>query len=239
MLHPHGGLDADWTVLIYADRFTKPDRSYAELVVLEYVPGKAATAISDDWISVIAQEPYATPPSIVYPPRDPSLRILSPEGTPEREPIELVNISLPYIPRYLSIVEPYAMIVSDEGSGSRVHCVDIGGHEQWSTVVPFVVRQPPIDGSGGRVYLAGDGLAAIENGTVIWSQSATDTIRATAFSNGMLAVTQGNTFRIVSRGGMGALTHPSHFDEPITTPPAITHDGTVWMASEKSLYVAR
>jgi outer membrane protein assembly factor BamB len=167
------------------------------------------------------------------------LRILSSEGMGDFAPIELANVSLPYIPRYLSIVEPYAMIVSDEGSGSRLHCVDINGHEQWSTVVPFAVRQPPIDGSDGRVYLAGDGLAAIENGQVLWSKPATETIRATAFVDGTLAITQVNTFRIIKRDGPNILTYYSRFNEPITTPPAITHDGAVWMASEKSLYVAR
>jgi hypothetical protein len=241
---PHGP-NTDWTVRFYIDRFTRPDRSRAEYVAGNYVPGKAVAAISDDWISVIAQVLIVSLPALPPPPRDPTLRILSPEGPPMDPPpklltpIELVKVSLPYIPQYLSIVEPYAMIVSDEGSGSRVHCVDIGGHEQWSAVVPFAVRQPPIDGGNGRVYLAGEGLAAIENGTVIWSQPATETIRATAFVDGTLAVTQANTFRIIARDGTEVVTYSSHFDEPITSPPAITHDGTVLMASEKSLYVAR
>jgi hypothetical protein len=119
-----------------------------------------------------------------------------------------------------------------------VRRLDAGGRTLWSAEVPFEARQPPIDGDG-RIYVAGEGLAAVENGKVLWGGRSDVRVRATAFEDGTLAVAVGSKLRIVNRDGTIEQELATKDGEVLTTPPAIASDGAVWVASAKHLYVAR
>jgi hypothetical protein len=118
------------------------------------------------------------------------------------------------------------------------HVFDPAGHERWSVRVPFRVLEPPIQAGHDQLYLVGDGVAAVEHGTITWSGAPRRTY-GTAFEGGELAAAVGSELRIVAPGGAIKATFRVDQGETITAPPAIASDGGVWVATEKNLYVAR
>jgi hypothetical protein len=101
------------------------------------------------------------------------------------------------------------------------------------------VRQPAIDGGEGLVYLAGDGIAAVDKGAVVWSTRSSAAWSATAFGDGTLAVSAGDRLRIVGRDGAVKRELAAPDGAVFVTPPAVGADGAVWIASAAALYVAR
>jgi hypothetical protein len=148
--------------------------------------------------------------------------------------------------------EPYAVSVGDDGffvlakeisgpSGPAwsVRALDMEGRERWHTTVPFAGLQPPIAGGGGRVYVAGKGLAALEGGKLTWSVASPSAVRATAFADGTLALAVGASVRIVANDGRVKQEFRTAEGEEVTTPPAIGPDAAVWVASARHVYVLR
>ena len=78
----------------------------------------------------------------------------------------------------------------------------------------------------------------MQDGHVLWSQPRGARTLATAFEGGEVALTVGDTLRIVDRAGTvrQSFTAPG---ETFATPPAIAEDGSVWIATEKGIYAAR
>jgi len=112
--------------------------------------------------------------------------------------------------------------------------------ERWHTnELSWAVRQPPIEGGGNRIYLAGDGLAAIDGGSIVWEKQSDVPMFATAFSDGSLVVAQHARLLFIDRDGKerASLETPDH--ETLVTPPAPSSDGSIWVASAEHLYVAR
>ena len=105
--------------------------------------------------------------------------------------------------------------------------------------IPFDVKQPPVEGDGGVVYLAGDGLAAIQNGKMLWQHLSKKRMYATAFGNGWIAVSVGEELQIRRPDGAVDSTFTTELGEQLETPPAIAKDGTIWAASIKGLYSLR
>ena len=120
-----------------------------------------------------------------------------------------------------------------------VHHLDLQGKETWHAEVPFEILQPPIDGSDGRIYVMGMGAAAFQDGKLLFVTPSAVPMFGTAFQDGTLAVAVGQELRIVDRDGHVRQHFSTAEHEPITTPPAIGSDGSVWVASAKALYVAR
>jgi hypothetical protein len=89
------------------------------------------------------------------------------------------------------------------------------------------------------VYLAGNGLAAVEHGRIAWSATGTRRTVATAFADGSLAVGVGRDLRLVAPDGTIRQTLRVAEGETITAPPAIASDGAIWIATARGLYVAR
>jgi hypothetical protein len=222
---PHGG--GGWAVEIYGDRFASPDRSYAEPLFQATYPGRGVAAIADDWRTVVAME-------------DQVLRILAPSANPATQAaVELAHVPLPFVASTVSLAEGGIVLTSKEHEGAAIHFLDGRGTETWSARLSFLPEQPAIDAANGRIVLAGAGLGAVEKGHVLWSEASHTAIHATAFQDGTLAVTTGPELRIVDRDGSIRQSLRTSEDDVITTPPAIAHDGTVWVATQKALYVAR
>ena len=119
-----------------------------------------------------------------------------------------------------------------------LHVLGMNGAEQRHVSVPFEVLQPPIDGGDGRIYLAGTGFAAVQDGHVEWSQPRGARLLATAFSGGEVAMVTGGALRVVDRSGNVRQSF-SVPNETFATPPAIAEDGSVWVASQGGLFAAR
>ena len=121
---------------------------------------------------------------------------------------------------------------------TTLHLLSMSGAAVASVSVPFEVLEPPVDGGAGRIYLAGTGLAAVQDGHVLWSQPRGGRTLATAFAGGEVALAVGDTLRIVDRAGTvrQSFTAPG---ETFATPPAIAEDGSVWIATDKGIYAAR
>jgi len=99
--------------------------------------------------------------------------------------------------------------------------------------------EPPVDLGRGRVAVTGRGIAAMEDGRVMWSRTSASPVHATAFEDGTLAVAMGSELRVVDREGGVRLVLKTAEGETISTPPAVANSGAVWVATEKGLYVAR
>lgn len=138
---------------------------------------------------------------------------------------------------WLSLVGNQILIVLSTSSGSRMQAFAADTSPLYTLAVPFEVFQPPIAGNGKRFYVAGKGLAAIDNGKLTWSHASTETMYASAFADGSLAVATGKRLDFVKRDG--TVDQSFTAEEPLVAPPAIASDGSVWAASATALYVAR
>lgn len=105
--------------------------------------------------------------------------------------------------------------------------------------VPFEVLQPPIEGGAGRFYLVGCGLAALGARGIEWQMRSTSILLATSFVDGTLAISVGSELRIVTPEGHIRQSLQLPTESPITTPPAIGPDGTVYVATREQVYAAR
>jgi hypothetical protein len=136
----------------------------------------------------------------------------------------------------------YMLYVNPRGSAlqwkSGIVAVDSRGDDVWEVEVPFRVLSPALAGGRGTVVVVGEGVAALEGSKVLWSRPSAVPMQATAFSDGILAVTAGRDLWLIESDGRDRL-HLRTRDEPITTAPAIAADGSVWVATREALYVAR
>jgi hypothetical protein len=120
-----------------------------------------------------------------------------------------------------------------------VHHLGPDGRETWRHEIPFEVLQPPIDAGRGRIYLMGNGTAAIQDGKLLFATQYTTPMFGTAFEDGAMAISAGAELRIIGPDGRLQQTFTTAEHEPITTPPAIGSDGSVWVGTGKAVYVAR
>jgi len=179
------------------------------------------------------------------------LTVLLPEGTDQNEAVAALDVSIEANATDLSIVPPFVMVLYGGGdagvlarrrseafpSGSRLDALRGDGSLAWSVRVPFLARQPPIDGNG-RVYLVGLGVAAIDlEGKMLWLNPSPVPVRASAFADGTLALARGSELQIMAPDG--SVRQTLRAGEELTSFPAIGPDASVWVASAKTLYVAR
>ena len=129
------------------------------------------------------------------------------------------------------------MVIAPEGAGSKLMAFTGDTTPVFSASVPFETLQPAIAGRGKRVYLAGHGLAALDDGKVTWMQASEDPLYVSSFEDGSLAVATGQRLDFLKPDGTVAQTFNT--EEPLVAPPAIAGDGSVWAASAEALYIAR
>jgi hypothetical protein len=189
------------------------------------VPEKSMMRLaSDDWLS------------------SGRLVVLAAGGSPiSHRGISLVDAPIDFWPTFMSLVEPWYMLLethADTGT-TDVHAFDANAHEAWHVNVPFLARQPAVDGTIGRVYISGDGLAAVDNGVIAWEVLSREPSWATSYQDGTLAVTSGKNLTILRRDGMQAVVLSTKDGLTIQTPPAIAADGSVWFATDNAIHVAR
>jgi hypothetical protein len=149
-----------------------------------------------------------------------------------------ITVTLDAVATDLSVVEGGVALLSGPPEARTLHLLTAAGREAWRVAAPFAVAAPPIDAGKGRVYLAGAGLAAAEDGKILWSTPA-PRVFVTALADGRALAAVGAELRLVNRDGTiaGRLRAPG--GDELVTPPAVAADGTAWVASAKSLFFAR
>jgi hypothetical protein len=210
------------------------------------LPGLASELQWDDAFDGLGSGAIGADRRVAVAMQDGRFIVLSPDGElappgyrAARKSTHLVETKLPFAPYDVSVVPPgYALLARSDQSIS-LHVLGADGAERWSAPVSFTPTEPPIDGSDGRIYLVGNGFAAYENGKALWSSPASSAQYATAYADGTVALAAGAELRIVGRDGSIRQTFRTAQGEPITTPPAIADDGSVWVATASALYVAR
>lgn len=195
-------------------------------VWMDVVPGRGAAAIGDDDRVILATNLGRV---LVYAPDG---------GTGDLRGSPRSNLEIGEPLQFVSAMPAGCAVASTTTSSTHVHFVTERG-VAWSADVPFLAHQPPVDGSDGRIYVAGDGLAAIDRGSVKWSTPSLVTTRATAFGDGTLAVCRGPGLQIIARDGSPIQLLMTSDGAAIVTPPAIGPDGTIWVATATHLYVTR
>jgi hypothetical protein len=136
--------------------------------------------------------------------------------------------------KFRSTLDPETFSFSRTG----IVIIDAHGRIAWRAEVPFRVLAPPIDAGPGRVALVGEGLGMLENRSLKWAISSPIRLYATSFADGTLAVSAGLELWIVTPDGRKSATFRIPGEEPITTPPAIAADSSIWFATTTGLYVA-
>lgn len=252
-----------WTS-VFVERFLEPDQSYGSVLYILGYPSyrfalgidwpRSSSAIDAAFWGVVALRHGQL--HVL------SNQGLSPQNGPTVDHA----ISVGYHVADISIVPPGMVLVEEaapeparfdldlaaqEVPSTTVHYLTPQGTEQWKATVGFGLGQPPIDCGDGRICLAGFGLASVVNGKVEWSMKAPRLpsqkswptgylppapVRATAFEDGTLAVANHRALQILAKDGSIKQGFTVAEDELITTPPAISPDGRVWVATQQALY---
>lgn len=191
---------------------------------MDVIPGRGVAAIADDHVIVATAAGKVRSYASGGDAKDLC-------GTPRSE------ISIGEGADDVSITSAGTVVLSARGSATAARLVT--DQVVWSAEVAFVSRQPAIDGGEGRVYIAGDGLAAIDRGAVLWSTPSVVPTRATAFADGTLAVCRGPGLQIVARDGSVVQQLTTSDGSSIVTPPAMGPDGSIWISTSTHVCVAR
>lgn len=209
-------------------------------------PRRGTAAIADDGTVAIATEDHAL--HILAAPTDPACR----------DPEVVAQLELPYEPYGLSATDDGFLVCSAiDGDvtaavalrrrlGLRPHGIpaawrtevrslDRRGDTRWAAVLDMTVWQPPIDGGGDRVLLAGRGLACIEGGAVQWTRALGSELYATAFADGSAAVGVGAHVGVVDR--VGTMVQGFAIPEVVVTPPSIGRDGALAVGTQGRTYL--
>ncbi|KYF70870.1 hypothetical protein BE15_30660 [Sorangium cellulosum] len=259
-----GGVARSWKpvdahMLLASERFFLPERFSADLVWSEYLEGAGCGAIADDRRIAVAMRQgrflvfdgnRATPDQKGVKLVDAPLGFAAYDLAIVESGYALLSVGSP-MPADAPALTPLGSALAIAARRVElsptpaprwrtvVHHLDPRGHEIAQAEIPFEVLQPPIDAGAGRVFALGNGVAAFDGGRLLYAQPSPLPMLGTAFEDGSLALAIGPELRILTRDGAVQQTFTTAEREAITTPPAIGSDGSVWVGTEKALYVAR
>lgn len=164
-------------------------------------------------------------------PYDPKVPAVTPK------PKLMAERDIGLLPRWLSLAHQHILLVNGNGSSSRLKVLKSDTTPLYSVGVDFEVLQPAIAGAGSRVYLAGKGIAALDDNRVVWTLKSEQPLYVSTFVDGSLAIATGNRLELVNVDG--TIEQSFTTEEALVAPPAIAADGSVWLASETAFYVVR
>lgn len=154
----------------------------------------------------------------------------------------LVDIKLPMSVAFMSVIGDHYAIVSrdpsDEHRATKLHMLDECGTERWSEHLPIVALQPPVDGGADTIHVVGHGLATFSKRKLVHHECSKEPMYMTCFRSGECVLAAVRDLRFLRRSGAVRLALNPGPMERFITPPAIASDGAVWVATEKSVYIA-
>jgi hypothetical protein len=157
--------------------------------------------------------------------------------TKEAAPLQLTASKLPFGATDISLVSGGSAIALLEIQ--TLHLVDWHGHEIWQVGIERPATMPAIDGGEGRVYVVGgQGIAAVQQGKVIWSHAASVPSFATAVDEGVVFFASGHTLQAFDKAGAVLEQWQAPQGEVFVTPPAVSGDGRIAIATNRALYTS-
>lgn len=205
--------------LLGGSRVSNPDTTWNQLI-----HGYGVAAIAEDFTAFVAVE-------------DQKLHVYAPRRDSEGHAILEAQHDTGMKAEWISLIESQVHLLAASGAGTQLRVFTRAAKPVYSLNVPFQVLQPAIAGAAGRVYLAGKGLAALDNGKVTWTHATDEPLYASSFVDGSLAVANGKRLDFLKPDGV--VDQSFEAQEPLVAPPAIASDGSVWAASASAIYVAR
>jgi len=188
------------------------------------ISGYGVAAIAEDFTAFVALDSH-------------KLQVFAPRGDEQDQAILEAEDDVGMVARWISLIDAHVMLLAAEGSGTRLRAFTKKALPVYSLTVPFEVLQPAVAGAGKRVYLAGKGLAALDDGKLTWRHESSEPLYVSSFEDGSLAVANGKRLDFLKPDGTIDQSFPT--EEPLVAPPAIAGDGSVWAASATALYMAR
>lgn len=144
-------------------------------------------------------------------------------------------------PLGLSAAEERAYILAREGGELSLWSVNARGERQYTVKLPegeAIAHRPPVVGFDHRVYLYGGSSVhcVSPDGKIAWSQSAGAAIQGMAIApDDQLVVTAGQSLISFDSRGNKRVLRDFAPDTPVT-PPAMSRDGDLFVASRTKLY---
>lgn len=205
--------------LLGGPRIWHPDTTWNNTV-----HGRGVAAIAEDFTTFLAVDNHQL---LVYAPRRDSggLAILEAQHDAGMKA------------EWISLIDSQVHLLAPSGAGTQLRVFTRAAKPVYTLNVPFQVLQPAIAGAGGRVYLAGKGLTALDSGKVTWTHASDEPLYASSFVDGSLAVANGKRLDFLKPDGV--IDQSFEAQEPLVAPPAIASDGSVWAASATAIYLAR
>jgi hypothetical protein len=188
------------------------------------MPGHGVAAIAEDFTGFLAMDSRR-------------LKVVAPRGDDQGMAMIEGDYDVGMVAERISLIGSQVLLLAAEGGGTRIRAFTKKGAAIYSLTVPFAVSQPAVAGADKRVYLAGKGLAAIDEGKVIWKHDSEEQLYVSSFEDGSLAVANGKRLDFMKLDG--TVEQSFEAQEPLVAPPAIAGDGSVWAASATALYIAR
>ncbi|MBX9600440.1 MAG: PQQ-like beta-propeller repeat protein [Bryobacteraceae bacterium] len=151
------------------------------------------------------------------------------------------RFSSEFEPLALSAAEERAYILAQAGGEIALWCIHARGERQYAVKLPegeAIAQRPPAVGFDHRVFVYGGSTVHCigADGKVAWSQSAGAEIRGIAVTpDDQLLVTAGQSLIALDSRGNKRVLRDFAPDSPVT-PPAMSRDGDIFVASRTKLY---
>ena len=222
MYHPHGGAPLSPKLIGFdsSQRFARGEQHWYGQIVEHHGLG----VIAADW-------------SIVLWTDDGNVLAYAPRANAKGEARLIGKRQVSRAVEHLSLVGEHIALLEPRAGGTRLTALTSAVRPAFTVDVPFRASQPAIWGRPGRIYLAGVGLAALDQGKLSWTLPYDAPIQATSFDDGSLVVASGSQLELIDPDGKLAQT--LDLGEPLLTQPAIAADGSVYVASLETVFVVR
>jgi hypothetical protein len=129
-------------------------------------------------------------------------------------------------------------LVCSTKSGVMLQAFDLNLEKKWETVCDKAnLEEPPIVDSTATVYLVGGGsVTAFQNGRLLWeSPLGSSRAKGTLAGNGLLVISDSSRVVCLDRSGIVKWVYEDKNGEIFLTPPVIDSQGSVFVASNKTI----
>ncbi|MCH9688134.1 MAG: hypothetical protein K0V04_42275, partial [Deltaproteobacteria bacterium] len=121
----------------------------------------------------------------------------------------------------------------------RLHTLSAEGAVQSTVTVPLAMAGPTVTGPGLRRYAVGEGIAAVEDGRILWSKIANVALHVTCLGADGVLVAGGARLCHYDHEGTLRSERSTPDRSAIVAPPAPAPDGTLYLATASGVFALR